>query len=170
MELSHRERELVTGLQGGLSLTPHPYASIAESLGTTEQEVLTGIRDLQSRGVIKRVGVVVRHRALGYVENAMVVWDVPDEDVDVAGQWLGQQPGVNLCYRRPRCEPQWPYNLFCMIHGQARDQVRARIAGLRTHPLLEHAPYAVLFSTRCFKQCGARYDADGRQPERGDGA
>lgn len=162
MELSQDDRELVTWLQDGLSLSPEPYASIAERLGTTEEDVIARIKALHASGVIKRLGVIVRHRALGFVENAMVVWDVPDEDVDVAGKWLGAQPGVNLCYRRPRHPPRWPYNLFCMIHGRARDEVRARITGLRTHPLLAHAPYTVLFSTRCFKQRGARYDCDAK--------
>jgi DNA-binding Lrp family transcriptional regulator len=108
-------------------------------------------------GIIKRLGVVVRHHELGYRANAMVVWDVPDERVDVLGQQLGRQDCVTLCYRRPRRLPDWPYNLFCMVHGRDRDDVRACIGRMAEGLGLETVPHTVLFSGRRFKQRGARY-------------
>ena len=55
--------------------------------------------------------------------------------------------------------PPGPDHLFCMIHGQSRDAVDARRAELAAAVGLTAFPSAVLFSTDCYKQCGARYTA-----------
>ncbi len=153
---------LVAALQDGLPLVPHPYRAVAARAGLHESEVVEAIGELLRAGIIKRLGVVVRHRELGYTANAMVVWDVPDARVDAVGRWLGGQPGVTLCYRRPRRPPRWPYNLFCMIHGRCREQVLERVRELREDSPLSGVDHAVLFSTRRFKQRGARYRFEDR--------
>ena len=157
MVLSQRQEELVEVLQHGISLTPHPYEVIARELGVTEGDVIADINELLAAGIIKRFGIVVNHRSLGYTANAMVVFDIPDTQVDEVGLWLGGQAGVTLCYRRPRRAPKWPYNLFCMIHGKTRDGVRRRIQSIRHERNMHVFPYSVLFSVRCFKQRGAHY-------------
>lgn len=141
----------------GLSLERRPYARIAAELGTTEADVCRRLEGMVERGVIKRLGVVVRHHELGFGANAMVVWDVPDVDVARIGRRIAVFPFVTLCYRRPRRPPVWPYNLFCMIHGKDREWVEARIAHLNSEVGLEGLPQAALFSQRRFKQRGARY-------------
>jgi DNA-binding Lrp family transcriptional regulator len=153
--------ELAYAIQDGLPLTPRPYATIGERLGISEAEVMTGIQDLLERNAIQRLGVVVRHHELGYRANAMVVWDVPDAEVEPLGLRIAKQPHVNLCYQRPR-RPHWPYNLFCMIHGQDRQSVLERLDTLIDNCSLKGIPHEVLFSLKRFKQRGARYN-DQRQ-------
>jgi siroheme decarboxylase len=155
--LGELERRLVMALQEGLPLFMHPFSVLASRVGCEESEVLERIRRWCEEGVIKRFGVVVRHRELGYTANAMLVQDVPDEAVARIGEALASEPGVTLCYRRPRVLPDWPYNLFCMIHGQARSEVEAKIAELRNRYRLVDCAHDTLFSLTCFKQRGARY-------------
>lgn len=160
MALNELQRRLVTAIESGLPLTSRPYRDIGKRVGLSENETICAIDGLVREGVIKRMGVVVRHHELGFHNNAMVVWDVPDDRVDNVGEWLGSQPGVTLCYRRPRRPPRWPYNLFCMIHSRDRDSARKRVHALRLAHALDGVPYAILFGTRRFKQRGARYDFD----------
>lgn len=157
MELSPFDKQLLSAIEDGLPLEPMPYARVAERLGTTEQEVLDRLAELQTKHVIRRFGVIVRHRELGYTANAMVVWDVPTPIVRKTGRCIADMPDVTLCYRRPRRPPVWPYNLFAMIHGRDRDAVLRRIDRVTELADLNEAPRAVLFSRRRFKQRGARY-------------
>jgi len=163
MDLSATDRSLLDRVAKGLPLVPQPFAEIAHSLGLTEDEVLTRLKGLLDTGLIKRLGVVVRHRELGYRANAMVVWDVPDSEVSEIGRRMARVPFVTLCYRRPR-RPGWPYNLFCMIHGRDRANVEVQVATLAANLELKRIPRAVLFSSRCFKQRGARYRASSPSP------
>lgn len=151
------DKALIAAVQGGLPLCERPYAVIAQQLGLEEQTVITRLQRLQEQGAIKRFGVIVRHHELGYRANAMVVFDVHDDDVARLGHCIGKFEYVTLCYRRPRVLPDWPYNLFCMIHGKDRDAVLAHVAELRQRCGLEDVPHAVLFSKRRFKQRGAVY-------------
>lgn len=155
--MSKIERLLVAAIQYGLPLVPHPYAALAKQIGSTEEQVIALITDLLQRGVIKRLGVVVRHRELGYRANAMVVWDILDADVAELGRCIGKFDFVTLCYRRPRQLPAWPYNLFCMIHGKDREAVMEKVRILEQNCGLADVPHEVLFSRRRFKQRGAVY-------------
>ncbi len=151
------ERRLISVLQEGLPMFIRPFQLIASRIGCSESDVLGRIRSWLEEGAIKRFGVVVRHHELGFRANAMLVHDISDDRVNALGRALADEPAVTLCYRRPRCLPDWPYNLFCMIHGKARDEVEAIIAGLRQRHGLDDCAHEILFSLTRFKQNGARY-------------
>ncbi|WP_293679894.1 AsnC family protein [Thiolapillus sp.] len=144
-------------IQGCLPLSSRPYAELGKQLDMPEETVIQRIRAMQEDGVIKRMGIVVRHHELGYTANAMVVWDVPDDQTRRVGKALGRHACVTLCYQRPRRLPEWPYNLFCMIHGKDRERVLNYLDSLVESEALQDIPHEVLFSGERFKQRGARY-------------
>lgn len=157
MDLSDSDLALVSVLAEGLPLVDRPYRALGQRVGLSEEQVLARIQAMRESGIIRRFGVIVRHHELGFRANAMVVWDIPDDAVGALGRRLGQSPEVTLCYRRPRRLPHWPFNLFCMIHGRDRPAVEAMIADLVERHGLAECRRDVLFSTRRFKQTGARY-------------
>jgi len=144
-------------LEAGLPLTARPYQQLAEQIGASEETVLEQVRHWNEDGLFRRFGLVLKHRALGFSANAMLVMDIPDEQVEAVGKRLGDAAGINLCYQRPRRLPHWRYNLFCMVHGRERQQVAALIEKLLAEHQLSEVPHQLLFSTRAYKQCGGRY-------------
>ncbi len=148
---------LIEATQNGLPISARPYAEIGGILGLSEKEVIARLAQLRQRGLIKRLGVVVNHRHLGYRANAMVVIDVPDTLVDRVGDRVSRFSFVNLCYQRPRQGEMWPYNLYCMIHGKNRESVLQQLEQLIDGCELRRFAREVLFSKRCFKQRGAFY-------------
>ena len=158
-QLTPEDRALIKLVQNGLPIVSRPYADIAERLSITEQEVIQRLQKLMNNGVIKRYGVVVRHRELGYRANGMVVWDVPDDRVSQLGACIGKFSCVTLSYRRPRRLPDWPYNLFTMVHGRSREEVEDKVAEIVSTCGLQDISHTILFSTRRFKQRGASYTA-----------
>jgi DNA-binding Lrp family transcriptional regulator len=157
MELTAFDKRLLAAIEDGLPLAPRPYAVVAAGLGVREETVRTRLAALRENGFISRFGVVVRHHELGYRANAMTVWDVPDDRTAAIGRDIAAMPDVTLCYRRPRRMPDWPYNLFCMVHGRDRAAVLAAVDRITRDAGLSGRPRAVLFSRRRFKQRGARY-------------
>jgi DNA-binding Lrp family transcriptional regulator len=156
--LTRSEWQLIDLLHDGLPWVERPFQAMGDAAGLGEGRVLTTLSRWLADGTLRRFGVVVRHRELGWRANAMCVWQVPEAQVSAFGHALAAEDGVSLCYRR-RTTPDWPYNLFCMIHGQGREAVEARRATLAAQVGLAAFPAAVLFSTDCYKQCGARYQA-----------
>lgn len=153
------DRRIVLATQGGLPLVPRPYDEIGEAVGCSGAEVRVRLAAMLDRGVIRRIGVVPNHYAIGYAANGMSVWDVRDEAVDLLGERLGALPFVTHCYRRPRALPEWPFNLFAMIHATTREEVLARVAEVRALLGSTCRSHEVLFSSRILKKSGMRIGA-----------
>jgi DNA-binding Lrp family transcriptional regulator len=153
------DRKLVAATQTGLPLTPEPYRVLAERLGLDEPEVIARMQHLLDDGAIRRIGAIPNHYALGYTANGMSVWDIPDADVAAVGAKVGALDFVTHCYERPRHLPLWPYNLFAMVHGHTRDEVRAKVAEIAALVGPAARAHEVLFSTRILKKTGLRIAA-----------
>jgi DNA-binding Lrp family transcriptional regulator len=157
VQLTGAQTAIVAALQAGIPLKPEPFADVGARVRMKDDFVLEQLARWREQGVIKRFGVVVRHHELGYRENAMAVWDVPDDAASAIGKIAAQQSGVTLCYLRARQLPDWPYNFYCMVHGTRRDIVEAQVAALARNSGLADFPSQILFNGRRFKQYGARY-------------
>lgn len=154
------EQSLIEVIGQGLPMVSHPYEVIARQLGCSQSRVIEVLQRMIQRGDIKRYGVVVRHRKLGYRANGMVVWNIPDDRMTELGHCISQYDFVTLCYQRPRRLPEWPYNLFSMVHGRDHDEVRAQVQLIIEQCGLSDIEHQILFSNRCFKQRGAHYAAN----------
>lgn len=154
--LDETDRRLVQATQGGLPLVARPYAAIADDLGIDAGEVAARLARLLDCGIIRRIGLVPNHYALGLTHNAMTVWDVDDDAIEVLGATVGALEFVTHCYERPRRLPVWPYNLFAMVHGADEAEVDGKIAVIVA--MLGPACRArdVLVSTRILKKTGLR--------------
>ncbi|WP_246479762.1 MULTISPECIES: Lrp/AsnC family transcriptional regulator [Niveibacterium] len=157
VNLDSRQWRLLAALEQGLPLVPRPFARLGMRADMHETEVIEQLRHWLSTGAIRRIGIVVHHHELGIRANAMCVWDVPDARAAEAGRRIAALPGVNLCYRRARVSERWHYNLYCMIHGREREAVLQTRERAVAEAGIADCPSEVLFSTRRYKQRGARY-------------
>jgi len=156
-ELDDLDRQIVLLTQDGLPLHPRPYEVIGNQLGLASAEVMQRMRRMQQTGVIRRIGAVPNHYALGYRGNGMTVWDVPDKHINELGRQVGELEFVSHCYHRPRHLPDWPYNLFAMVHAPTRDEALQLVESIATL-LGEHdRGHTVLFSSRILKKTGLRF-------------
>lgn len=155
-ELDSLDRRLIVATQGGLPRVARPYDVIGSELGIGGDEVIARLRRMLDVGVIRRIGAVPNHYAIGYTANGMSVWDVDDDRIEELGVQVGALEFVTHCYRRPRRLPDWPYNLFAMVHSQNREEVAARIVEIAV--LLGDACRAhdILYSTAILKKTGLR--------------
>ena len=160
--LTPAERDLVLEVQGGLPVTSTPYRDVADALGVDVEWVLETLRRFEVEGKIRRVGVVPNHYALGYTENGMTVWDVPDDLVSEVGPAVASLDFVTHCYERPRHEGVWPYNFFAMTHGRSDEESAERVEQVRDvmseYWEVGEDDWDTLFSTRILKKTGIRLD------------
>ena len=150
------DRKIIVATQAGLPLTPEPYQAIAEKLGLTADEVMARLSAMQDSSIIRRIGAVPNHYKLGYHYNGMTVWDIPDDRIDELGQQVGQLEIVSHCYHRPRHLPDWPYNLFAMVHGKTQADVDRQIKQIADLLGDHNRSCDVLYSTKILKKTGFR--------------
>jgi DNA-binding Lrp family transcriptional regulator len=155
-KLDETDLAIIRTTQAGLPLSPQPYQHIAKQLVLTAEDVMKRMATMQEQGIIRRIGAVPNHYKLGYRFNGMTVWNVPDESIDELGQKVGQLEFVSHCYHRPRHLPEWPYNLFAMVHGKSQTDVDKQIQQIAD--LLGDSNHGcdVLYSTKILKKTGFR--------------
>jgi DNA-binding Lrp family transcriptional regulator len=158
--LTAAERDLVVAVQDGLPVAETPFRAVADNIGQDPEWVVETLRRFNESGKVRRVGVIPNHYALGYTENGMTVWDVPDEKVSEVGPAVASLDFVTHCYERPRHDDVWEYNFFAMTHGRSEAESEERIEQVRDVMAeywdVEDEDWDTLFSTRILKKTGIR--------------
>lgn len=157
--LPELDRRIVLATQTGLPLDARPYHKVAHELGVTPELVMERINTMLSDGRIRRIGAVPNHYRLGYVANGMSVWDVQDDVIESVGRRIGELDFVSHCYHRPRQLPDWPYNLFAMVHGRSLGEVAAQVNQIAFILGNRQRQHDILFSSRILKKTGLRLES-----------
>jgi siroheme decarboxylase len=156
MLLDAIDRQIIQATQAGLPLVAEPYQAVAEQLGLTAREVMQRMTDMQQHGVIRRIAAVPNHYKIGYRYNGMTVWDVDDKHVDALGHRVAELPFVSHCYQRPRYLPDWPYNLFAMVHAKTEQDAERQISIIAELLGADVRRHTVLYSSKILKKTGLR--------------
>lgn len=154
--LDRIDRKIIEVTQAGLPLTPRPYHAVAALLDIDPEEIMKRMNRFLEAGVIRRIGAVPNHYAMGYRANGMSVWDVPDEYIDELGGKVGALEFVSHCYHRPRHPPDWPYNLFAMVHGKDRSETEVLVGRIAAVLGEYNRGHEVIYSDRILKKTGMR--------------
>ncbi|MBF0358730.1 MAG: Lrp/AsnC family transcriptional regulator [Magnetococcales bacterium] len=153
---NQEERAVIAATQDGLPVTHRPYDAVAESIGILPAEVINHLENMLTFGWIRRIGLVPNHYKLGLAGNGMSVWNLPDNKIRQRGKEIGALGYVSHCYRRPRNLPQWPFNLFVMVHGADRTIVKQRVEQISQLLGEDDLGHGILFSSKILKKTGLR--------------
>jgi len=136
-----------------LPIVPEPYAEAAARLEMPVEGLLERLAGMLARGEVRRFGASIAHRKAGIAANVMCVWRVAPEQVDAFAREAVRFDAITHCYERAAA-PEWPYNVYAMIHGRTQAGCQAVIRDLcqRTG----ETDYVALLSTREFKKTWTR--------------
>lgn len=154
--LDEIDRKIIAATQQGLPLTRQPYHDVANQIGVDVKDVIARMKSMTERGIIRRTGVIPNHYKLGFKANGMSVWNVPEEKIKQLGEKIGALDFVSHCYQRPRFLPEWPYNLFAMVHDKTREEVYEKVKFIAELLAEDNLGHEILFSTKILKKTGLR--------------
>ncbi len=151
--LTETEIKIAKYIQGDIPLVKRPFEHIGIETGMGENEVIEAVNSLLERGIIRKIGAVIRHQKAGFTQNAMVVWAVPGERCEAVGNIFATFKEITHCYERnPPLDKK--YNLFTMIHLRENDQKKL-IEKLSS--AVDIGDFKVLISEREFKKSSMTY-------------
>lgn len=151
------DKKIIRLMAGDFPLVEEPYKKLAVQVGLTEEELLTRIQNMVATKKIRKMGAVLRHGRVGFAANALCVWQVPKEAVERVALNMSQHPAVSHCYERIAA-PDWPYNLYTMIHAHSRAECEAVAEQLGKDNALTVGQ--MLYSRREWKKVGLNYFAE----------
>jgi len=152
--LAPRDIELIRTSQEDLPSLEMPFAVWAEQANTTEEELFQWIRQMQQLGYLRRFAAILYHRSAGFLANAMVVWQLPEDQVDAVGEQMAKFRQVSHCYRRP-VYPSWPYALYTMVHAPTHSACMELVN--RIEAQVGTFAHKNLFSTKEYKKTRVKY-------------
>ncbi|WP_100182429.1 Lrp/AsnC family transcriptional regulator [Candidatus Nitrosotenuis aquarius] len=148
------DKEFIRHLQKDLPVVDRPFLPAANALGMTEEQVFEKLAYYEEIGVMRRYAAILRHRDAGFVANGMIVWRVPEDQIEPVGAKLGAFPQISHCYQRPVYE-DWPYNVFSMVHCKSIPEAEEMAKDIQKHINVDD--YKILFSSREFKKTRVEY-------------
>lgn len=153
--LSLLDKKIIRLLSKDIPLTGRPFKVIADRVGVGEDAIIDCIRQYKKSGLLRKFSAVLNHRKVGFIANAMCVWDVPEKSVVKAGNLIAKFCEVSHCYQRRRAL-DWNYNLYAMVHGKTKDECIK--TAKKISKKIGFSDYKILFSSREFKKTGVRYE------------
>jgi len=98
-DLTPVETEVLRAVQNDFPVSKTPYKDIGDKLGLSDEQVMTHIRNLTNRGIIRKLGAVIAPSKLGYV-SCLLAMEVPEEEVEHVAKIINSYPGVTHNYVR----------------------------------------------------------------------
>ncbi|NLB52955.1 MAG: Lrp/AsnC family transcriptional regulator [Syntrophomonadaceae bacterium] len=148
------DKHIIAFIQGDIPIESRPYNGLADELGISEDEVQARILKMMSKGLLRRLGAVLRHQKAGFDSNAMVAWGVEEEDADEKGEFMAGYDEVSHCYLR-ETPPDFGYNLFTMIHARSEKELQEIISRISSEAGLSR--YTIIKSLKEFKKTSMTY-------------
>ncbi len=145
---------VIRALQGDMPVVPEPYAQAAQELDIPQEQLLTHLRGMQERRLLRRVAAILFHRRAGFSANGMGVWKVPEEQIMDIGPRMAAYRGISHCYQRPTYK-DWPYSIFTMAHGRSKEECDAILASIAADTGVSER--ATLYSSTEFKKVRLLY-------------
>lgn len=152
--LTELEKKVIAAIQGDIPIVPRPYEAIAQKLGIAEESLLETLANLRDRGVMRRFGATLRHQKAGFEANVMIAWQVDEERIQEVGDTMASFKQVSHCYRR-NPTPQWPYNLYTMVHGGSEEECHAAARKMAEKTSVN--TYQLLASLKELKKTSMKY-------------
>ena len=152
--LDELDKNIIAIMQDEFPLVAEPYRAIADKLGISEEELLIRLNKYSQSKQIRKMGAVLRHRAVGYSANALCAWIVPEQRIGEVGEMFAKIAVVTHCYAR-LTQPGWSYNFYTMLHANTREQCNVIAGELADQAGLKD--YIMLFSTKEWKKTSMQY-------------
>ncbi len=151
------DKAVIRALQGDMPVISEPYAPAAQQLKIPQHQLLTHLRQMQERRLLRRVAAILYHRRAGFSANGMGVWKVPDERIMELGPRMAAFRGISHCYQRPTYA-DWPYSIFTMAHGRSKEECDAILDSIAAETAIDGR--ATLYSSTEFKKIRLLYFTD----------
>ncbi len=159
--VSEEQKQMIRELQKGIPIVERPYEAIAKAANSALGEdsfdsgtIVDLLNSWKRQGAIRRIAGRVRHKKVGYLANAMVVFRVEPADIDNAGAALAEMPCVSHCYHRSTND-LWHYNLYAMTHAKTETELKKAIG--KMIDLIKPQKYEQLYTLMEYKKESVKY-------------
>ncbi len=148
------DQQLLNIIHNDFPLTRRPFAQLAAQLGTSEDDIIARIEQLERKNIIRQISGIFDTRSLGY-QSSLVAMKIPEDRLVEGALAVNSHPGVTHNYKRNH-----EYNLWLTIAVPPGSDLAATVEKLRELAGAEQA--RMLPTLRLFK-IGVDLDMTGKR-------
>ncbi len=115
--INKEEKEILKELQSHFPVEVKPYQVIADQLGMKEEVVLAKVKELKSKGIIRRLGAVFASKELGY-QSVLIALKVAEKNIEGIAAYINSFDNVTHNYLRDD-----PYNIWFTFSGKTKKEI-----------------------------------------------
>lgn len=156
IELDELDKRIILLTQEGLEISDRPYLKVASELNISEEEICLRLKKMYEVGFVRKNAIATNHYKLGFVFNAMTVWNIEENELDDVGAVFRELGFISHCYERPKLLPEWNFNLFAMVHGRTEEEVAEKVEIMKRNIRGKYNEMDLIYSTRILKKTGIR--------------
>lgn len=103
------EKSLLSAVQEGFPLVPHPFEELGRRVGISESEAISLYKRLKEEKIVRQTSAILDTKKLGY-DSSLVAFMMDEDSLDDAAALISTHPGVSHNYKRAH-----EYNLWFTI-------------------------------------------------------
>jgi len=154
VKLSNVETRVLLGLQQNFKVSIKPFDYLCTGQLSIEK-VLSTIKGLLKKGVLRRIAAVVDYRKIGFKTNVLFACRASKSRINKIGRALAKLAIVSHCYSREGFKG-FDYNLFAMMHSQTKDRIEEIVGDFEKENNI--VSYEILPTIREFKRSTAKFN------------
>jgi DNA-binding Lrp family transcriptional regulator len=104
IEMTPLHHAVIQRAQYDIKFVSEPFKDLVEELQIDYEQFFGILAELQDAGVMRRFASILNHRKAGFNANAMVVWDVDEQEGEAIGEKAAAFSAVSHCYLRPNMQ------------------------------------------------------------------
>jgi len=153
--LDRIDQELLNLVQVEFPVVPAPFATLGETLGVSEGDVIERLGALKKNKIIRQISAIFDTRALGY-RSSLIASRAPIDHVDEVAAVMSDHPGVSHNYRRDH-----EFNIWWTIAVPPTSSLEEHVDAVHT---LAGAEQTRLMQTIRMFKIGVDLDMTGKRP------
>lgn len=104
--MDYLDRRIINELQGGFPVCEHPFREVADSLDTSESELVTRLRCMLDDGLLTRFGPLFNAEEMGGAISLCAI-KVPESGFEEVAEQVNAYPQVAHNYQRDHAMNMW---------------------------------------------------------------
>lgn len=141
--LTKKQKLILKILQSDFPLTKHPYQTIAERLGISAPVLLSKIRSLRSKGLIRRIGGIISGERIRY-KSVLISVKVAKANIRRITSYINSFENVSHNYLRNS-----EFNIWFTFSAKTKKEINLFIQVLKRQKAIEEV--LVLPAEKVFK-------------------
>jgi DNA-binding Lrp family transcriptional regulator len=132
MSIDTTDKIIINRIQSNFPITNRPYLALSKELGIDESTIISRVKELKEKGIIRRIGGNFSPEKLNF-QSTLCAAHVPEDKIDRFSRIVNAYDGVTHNYLRNH-----HYNVWFTFIAPSMDDICSHLETIKQHTGVKH--------------------------------